>query len=326
MIWATAIAAATLAGCTQNTGGVSASPADARTLSRRAHDLLVRAAHSDIDVVQAHAIEALVQLDGRESVTHYRSALDAESPLVRMAGCRAIGDVRDTASMNRVRERLNDSHPLVGLAAAYAVYRCGDKSAGAHLVQALASQDEALRSEAAYLIGKLGDKQATRRLRYASQDRTNSNKVLMHIYAGLAMLGDVEAQGRIIQYSQGDAMSRLIALQTLVENPDSEARDALRVRLADEQDYPVNRLMAARALGKIGSKDGYDFALEMTRYVSKIADDPHDQMRVRFNAALALGDIRDRRALGVLASMAETETDERVQVAAAYAICRLTER
>jgi HEAT repeat protein len=46
-------------------------------------------------------------------------------------------------------------------------------------------------------------------------------------------------------------------------------------------------------------------------------------MRVRSLAAHALGEIGDPQALPLLRDMAATETDERLQVAACYAICRI---
>lgn len=292
-------------------------------LEDRAMELLRRAAQSDLDVVCCNAIEALVHLDPRGARPYFREALKSESPMVRFAGCVAVGQTADRTVPASIQKCLRDPDPRVRLAAAFAAARTFDAQAAQTLRDALNdSPDENLRCDAAFLIGKLGDRRALRFLRFRTQ-REQSTKVLVHIYGAMAELGDSRAVDQLITYAQGDAVSRLIALQTLADLQQEIAREALLYRMGQAEDYLEARLIAARGLGRLGSDAGYRLALDATRHVAK---DPTDTMRIRSLAALALGAIGDPRALPALLTLAEDQSDARVQVAACYAICQIVGR
>lgn len=293
-----------------------------RQVEGRTLDLLVRAAQSDVDVVAANAMEALVQVAPDSGSAAFRSGLDSPDAIVRYAACVSIGDSRDRGSAGAVRRRLEDADPRVRLGAAYALCRTGEmRWGGPVLAGALVDHsDERMRAEAAYLIGKVGDKNALKRLR-AAQKREESAYAVAFIEAAMAALGDDKMIDRMIQYTlKSDSVTRLLALQALIEIADPRGRRALLYRLNDETDHRETRLLAARALGRIGDRSGYDYALDS---LSKSASDLNDQMRIRANAALALGAIRERRAIPALQRVAESDGDERVQVAACYAILEI---
>ena len=83
------------------------------------------------------------------------------------------------------------------------------------------------------------------------------------------------------------------------------------------------RLLAARGLGELGDKRGYDLAVKSLRHSGK---EKVDTMRVRSLAAWALGAIGDRKALPALQKLAGDQSDARMQVAACTAICRILDR
>jgi len=310
-----------LAGCLNPAGGMSAR--EQAQLEHRALDLLFRATQSEQDIVRANAIEALVNVAPQAALGYFRAAVDDQSELVRFNGCIAAGEVRDQAAQEAIRRRLSDPAPRVRLAAAAAACRLGDTNAARTLVSTLNDHpDEFLRADAAFLIGKVGEPAAIARLQWAAR-REKSTKVLVHIYAALARLEERTAIHRLINYAQGDTASRIVALQSMCELNDERASDALLYRLNDARDYLVPRLIAARALGRLGSNAGYKLAAESLHHA---AADLNETMSVRVNAALALGAIGDRRALPLLKSLAEAENDPRTQVAACYAICQITAR
>jgi HEAT repeat protein len=313
------LAAATLllAGC--NSPTMRMGPEERIELRRRATGLLLRAAQSKLDVVCCNALEALADIAPQEGLAYFHAALESELAMVRFAGCVALGEVRDTTSRGGIRRCLTDPDPRVRLGAAYAAYRLGETSHAEVLVNALHdSPDENLRADAAYLIGRLGEPRALKRLRYKAQDkREKAQKVTIQVQAAMAMLGDRAALDQLMRYAHYDALSRVIALQCLCDAADPRARDTLLYRLHAEDEYLEAKLIAARALGKIGSDAGYELAAKSTTYT---ADDPQDVMRVRSLAALALGAIGDERALPWLKRLAESEPDARIQVAACYAI------
>lgn len=306
-------------GCAHRT--VQMTVAEQRELWGRARDLLIRAIQSDDEFVRANAIEALVDVAPEDGRAYFYTSLDAASPLVRFAACIAIGEIADPASLAAVRPALEDPHPRVRLAAAFAAYRCGEPRHARTLVDALNDHpDESMRADAAFLVGKLGETKAVKRLRFAAQ-REKSSKVLMHIYAAAAALGDSGARDELLRGALGaEPTARLLALQGLVEAADARSEEALLIRVREEGDYLTTRLVAARALGGIGNTYGYDLAL---RSLKGNEQSEVDTMRVRSAAALALGAIGDPRALPALRRLAERENDPRTQVAACYAICRI---
>jgi HEAT repeat protein len=315
-----------LCGCQNAKLAITATVA-APELRQRATQLLLRAAQSDDVELSCNAIEALVQVAPQQGLPYFRAALRSEYPLVRFAALTALGTLRDAVSRSEICSHLNDSSQLVRLAAAFAAYRCGEQQNAQVLLAALCDHpDENVRAEAAHLIGLLGERRAVGRLRVAEKLPNNerSKRVLIQIYTSMARLGDQQALYKLIDYySQGDAASRILTLQGLAQLGSPESREALELRLSPDEDYLINRLIAARGLAKLGSKAGYDLALSSAGYSAQNPDDPEEGIRIRANAALALGAMGDPRALATLRKLAENGDDPRVQVAACFAICEI---
>lgn len=309
-------------GCQKTTSQVELRPQEHISVGQRARNLLLRAAGHEDAVVCCHAIEALVAVAPREGLPHFRAALTSASPLVRFAGCAALGDVQDHGALDRIRTCLRDTNPRVRLAAAYAACRCGETGWAAWLINALNdSPDEKLRAEAAYRLGKLGEKKALKFLRSATT-REQSSYVMMHIEAAMAALGDKGKLERLIEYAlKSDVITIVFALQTLGELEAPSARQALSYRVHNQSDYIQMRLVAARSLARQGSNAGYDLALQGAAFTA--ADNATETTRVRSLAALALGDMRNPAALDTLQQLAASGNDPLVQTAACYAICQI---
>lgn len=304
-------------------GGSRVDPQGQGRLEQRAVDLLIRAADSDIDVVRANAIEALVNVAPDRAADAIRAGIDSPSPLVRFAGCVAALDTREKSAARRLQARLTDTDERVRLAASAASFRLGNRNSARLLLKTLREhQDENLRSDAAFLLGRLEDKGAIQHLKLAAR-REQSSKALAHIHAALAALGDRDGKDALVRsVVENNPIARLVALQALSERGDEFARDALLARLRQEGDYLQVRLLAARALGRIGNRDGYALASASLAFRG---EDENETMRVRSLAALALGAIGDTAALPALQRLAEAEADARTQVAAAYAIVQISQ-
>lgn len=320
------LVSAASADCRQQDGVMSPSatrrPADP-ALERRALALLQRAARSEDGLVRANALEALVKLAPEEHLPAFREAVVSEAPLVRYAGCVALGAARDKDSL-RALCRVMDEDPdvRVRLAAAFAATRCGDRHAAQLLVDVLNDHpDDKMRADAAYLLGELREPKAAKRLKLAG-GREISGEVVLQIETALAKLGDREKLDRLIQYAlKSDTVTVLLSLQSLAEIADPSAEKALEYRLFSKIDYLQTKLLAARGLGEIGNEKGYKLALTSLNHKAK---DESETMQVRSNAALALGAIGKQEALPALARLAENESDSRTQVAACYAIVRIS--
>lgn len=317
--------------CTGVGGCTGAAPSFTATqpevLRRRALDLLLRAAQSEDPYVCANAVEALVKVAPEEGLPRFRAAVRSPAPMIRFAGIVAVGTLRDRTSCPTVRQYRNDENEFVRLAAAFADYRCGRTGAAGVLVQALRTDpEERVRAEAAHLIGRLEEPRAIPTLRAAGELEINqkSQQVQITLNGGMARLGDDDAVWWLIDRAEGLApLTRLLALQTLLELRVEQGRQIYVETLAAKEEYLVHRLLAARALGLLGSDAGYKLAAENLRYAGSPGGDPDEPLRVKTNAAMALGEIGALRALPLLEQMAERETDSRLQVAACYAICRI---
>ncbi len=306
-------------------------PEETLELHNRALDLLLRAAEGDLNDVSCNAIEALVAVAPREGLPAFRAAVQSDSPLVRYAGFVALGQVRDRASLPAITAGLNDANPLVRLAAAFAAYRCGKTGAARLLVRTLTdAPEENERAEAAALLGRLEEPQAERwlraALRYPANDK--SNRVTLQIYGALAQLGRPDAVRELNSFSQADTETRTDALLLLARIGHPLSQDVLRFVLNRDTEYLETRLLAARGLGRSGLQEGFDLALRMAFYKDPNKD-PQAADRtfpVRSTAIHALAEFRNPRALPALRDIAADPSDARLQVAAAYAICRITAR
>ncbi len=323
-----------LTGCADQPAPLTLAPHERLDLENRSLNLLLLAAESEFPDVSCNAIEALVRVAPRSALPAFRKAAAAASPLVRYAGLLALGELRDRESLKALTAACNDPHEHVRLAAAFAACRCGKDSYVRLLFGALRdAADENVRADAASLIGRLQDRRAIKRLRAALTWPANakSKHVTLAIDGALAALGDLRALRELNNYSQGDPASRTDALLILADLGNPEARDALRYRLLSaNEEYDEARLIAARGLGKLGYRDGYDLALRMLTFTDPNAnpapDNPRRTFTVRSLAAHALAEIGDPRALPALRALAAAQDDPRLQVAAAYAVCRILAR
>lgn len=313
------------------TGAPPPDPTTQRQLRERALRLLRHATLSDEPAIVSNAIEALAEVDPTTSEDAFRRALTNESPLVRYSGAVALGETRARRSIDRIVPLLRDADARVRLGAAFACYRLGRKQAARILIDALNNAaDERVRAEAAWLLGKLGQPRAVTQLNYAAA-REESSYVAVHIDSALALLGNNQARERVIEYSlKSDTVTITLAMQTLIELKTPAAREALQYRLYDPATYLTVQLLAARALGALGSQEGFDHALKHLNHVvdhERMSDDERAAAttQVRVAAATALGEMRSARALEALRAVAENETEPRIQIAAAWAIVTIVD-
>ena len=181
--------------------------------------------------------------------------------------------------------------------------------------------------------GRLGEPRAVKALKAALRYTANKNSkpVTLAIDGALAALGQEDALRELITYSQGDTATRSVALLLLADLGKPEARDALRYRLLGVgEEYVEARLIAARGLGKLGYRDGFDLAMQMLTFTDTNHDptpeNPDRTYPVRSMAVHALAEIGDPRALVALRQLAASQDDPRLQVAACYAMHRIVSR
>lgn len=281
--------------------------------------------YPDSPAVRAQAIEVAVEVSEPDIKLLIREGLGDEHAGVRFAACMALGKLRDIGAMADVRKLLNDPDPNVRIGTYYALERMGDISFRRSWRDMLRNHDDpAVRRNAALALGLLEDNKVMRLLQQAAST-DHDDGVRLQALEALVFLGDRDASSRFIHDAYGGLGFRQpFALLVLGRSNDDRVIPALRNRLANAP-YLESNLAAARSLGMQGLSDGYQLALSSLSWNKpdkNLADDsPSNQiMRVRTMAALALGDIGDRRALKALKQRANDSADPRVQLAAVRAI------
>jgi HEAT repeat protein len=274
--------------------------------------------------IRAAGIEVMQRHLGESAYPRIRLALRDDEPGVQFAAILATGRLRDHDSLAKVRAFADDENPSLRIAAYFAMHRLGDTTHTGELAEMLLYAPEAtVRRDAAYVLGLLEEPEAIKLLARAMRDKDES--VRRQAIESLAMLGNPEAvQQLTFAASSGLAASRVAAIDTLANLEKPELVGTFQYKFKSGE-YIEIRLAAARGLGKLGVADGFDFALrslEFNRPMSGVPQDtPQSQIaRVRQAAALALGAIRDRRALPALRKQLNDSFDPRVQLAAADAI------
>jgi len=300
-------------------------PSDMVLWDRATQYIYAAARFPENPVVRAQAMESISQVMGPQESILLREGVKDEHPGVRFAACMALGQFADSDAVELVRPLVNDPDDSVRVSAYYALERMGDASYRVHWRDALVrNPDPIVRRNAALALGRLADKSALPLLRKVSAD-DNDDGVRIQALEAMAFLGDTRAVNRFIRDAYGGVGFRQpFALLTLGRVMGEGVILALKTRL-NGAPYIEARLAAARGLGMQHYNDGLSLAMKSLTWNdpnTKLLDDPPESqvMRVRSMAALALGAIGDRKALGPLAKMMEEPEEASVQLAAATAI------
>jgi len=320
-VYLAVLAGALVSGCASG----PAAPSDTVLWDRATQYIYAAARFPENPVVRAQAMESISQVMGPEESLLLREGLEDEHPGVRFAACMALGQFADPDAREVMRPLVNDPDDSVQVAACFAMERMGDASHRVQWRDALVrNPDPIVRRNAALALGRLHDKSVLALLRkVAAED--DDDGVRIQALEAMAFLGDPYAISRFIHDAYGGlGFKQPFALLTLGHVTGEQGLAALRTRLTSAP-YPEARLAAARGLGMQGYDDGYALALRWLTWnepKAGLPDDPPESqvMRVRSMAALALGEIGNRKALGLLARLMERPEEPSVQLAAATAI------
>lgn len=314
------IAVAGLGGCSQ------AQPLseDSLRLRDRALDALKRGVKYEfLPSVRVQAVEAMQDVGGERMLPWIREALRDDHPAVRFAACMALGNRRDKVALAQIEPLLNSAVASDRMAAIFALHRAGRTGHTAALAGYLLEDSDPLnRRHAALILGRMGESGAIKLLARAMRD--SDEGVRANALESMALLGAKEARSTLFANAYGGiGAEETLALNALGMLEDSQYRELFKTKLRNGT-YLEVRLAAARALGRLGGKDGFDVSLRALSFNADkdLQNDPKEnqEVRVRTMAALALGAIRDPRALPDLERMMNESEDPRLQLAAAKSI------
>lgn len=281
------------------------------------------AAASRDPFVRAHAIEAMQQVEAArresnprggvspESRKVFLAALNDSSPLVRFAASMAIGQSQLADGQEELLRMINDPDPRVGLGVRFALHRLGNTRFSRDLQDSSRDPRPAMRADTALILGLLGEPSAVRVLKGMQKDTEAS--VRLQVAEALWRLRSDEGVKLLVSATQsGYPDDQMVALMAMVAPRDK--RITGHVWSALTADYTEVQLVAARAMGVLGSDAGYAIAAQGAK-----SKDP----RQRWLAALAFGSMGRNDAQAYLSDLLKDSESPEVRLCAAQAILQL---
>jgi HEAT repeat protein len=271
---------------------------------------IMTAMTSNSPLVRAHAVEAMKDGLGDAAAAPILKALGDEDPLVRFAACLAAGELRLPGARQPALALCDDPDPAVRIGARFALHRLGDYRKSQDFGAFSKDVDPRTRGNTALVLGLLDEPSATRILRPMLRDR--SPAVRMQASEALWRLGDVEGRDNLISASvSAYPDDQMIAILALAEPHNRQVIAHVRGALTSPWDEVT--LVAARAMGMLGSDEGYGVAMKGVK-----SADP----RQRHLAALAFGAIGRTDAQPYLEPLLK-DSDPDVRLASATALLQL---
>ena len=324
-----------LAGCAgrnANTGGASMAELKGRVPAapkqppavRPAKDLpldpaLASAARAELTdalrsrdaTLRANALEALRDVPDDMSRQAILKALEDEEPIVRFSAAMAAGELRLSDAKQPLLGMVDDPDPNVGIAVRFALHKLGITDYTHDLEKTARDPDPGVRGNTALALGLLGEKDAIKKiLRVLRVDPHAA--VRQQASEAMWRLGDPKAKDDLLALTVSTyADDQMVGYLALAGPRNPEVRQYIWSGLTS--DYPEVSLVAARAMGQLGSDEGYGVA-EKAAKASTAAQ--------RFLAAMAFAAIGRTDAQPMLKGLLR-DKDAKVRVAAAAAVLQL---
>ncbi|HEV7301579.1 MAG TPA: HEAT repeat domain-containing protein [Tepidisphaeraceae bacterium] len=263
-------------------------------------------------LIRAHTIEAMRQSTPTVFEKEIVAALEDPAPIARTAAALAVGELKLSAAYPALLKLAADEDNFVQIAVRFALHRLGDTRLSRDLELFVQSDNARIRGMTAMVLGMLEEPSAVKLLRPMQGDRDAI--VRLQVAEALWRLG----QERGLANLAAAAVSaypddQMVAFIALAQPRDRRIIEHVRGGLT--ADYEEVRLVAARAMGMLGSDEGYTIATTGLKSV-----DP----RKRTLGALALGAISRPDAIDALSPLLKDNNTD-VRVATAGAILQLAD-
>jgi HEAT repeat protein len=276
----------------------------------KARDELQAQADSPDQFLRCHAIEAISDVDPVNAAPIVLKGLTDTQPSVRFAAAMAAGKMKLLEAYRPLLAMADDPNQQVEIGVRFALHRLGDTRLSHELEQFAASPDPHIRGTTAFVLGLLRDPSATPMLLRLSADRAPS--VRIQAAEALWRLGDERGLKDLVAYTiSAYPDDQMIALPAIAETGDQRVIQHVRGQL--DSDFEEVSLAAARALGMLGSDEGWNVAVPAAH-----SKDP----RQRSLAALAMGAI-GRSDLQEYLKDLLSDPEPSVRISAATAILQL---
>ena len=312
---------------------------DAQALKTLAIRRLRESVNSDNALIRSGAIETCVELRLSNAPQICTKAVSCPVPMLQFAGGMGLIEIPTAAAEPALTKLLVSRDSSFRLAAIGALHKLGKTQHSAELITGLSSPDPKVRGNALTVLGRLGDESVIPSIRNVL-DADDVEGVRLQAAEALVLLGDENVLPRLQRWQHStDWQDRIFAVQLmgLVSPNDVFVPDLLQ-KLVEDQNQMV-QLQAARSLGQLGYKDGFDMAMhylypseaDETMIAAKMGLDPRDPelpqriVQIRSMAALALGQIGLWDGASAL-KQALDDDDPQVALSAARGALRLLQK
>ncbi len=271
----------------------------------------IRSAFESNDpVIRANAIEAAQDTLGPQARDMILRGLRDSDALVRFSAAMSAGKLRLKEAYQPLLKMLEDPSTRVRIGVRYALHRLGDKRFTHYLEQTARDPNKYVRGQTSMVLGMLEEPSALRILRQLSNDP--EPVVRFQVAEAMWLLGDEQGLNALVAGTVSHFPDdQVLCVLALAGPKDRRVLEHMRGRLTTDWDE-VN-LAAARAMGELGSDEGYGVAIKGAK-----SADP----RQRVLAALAFGAIGRSDAQPYLAPLLR-DSNQSVRLAAATAILEL---
>ena len=289
---------------------------------------------------QLAAVRTLGQMKDPRLTRSMIEALQKDSPAVRIAALDNLERIGDAATYPEIEKLLKDPVPSVRSTAVDTAARCGGKRAVANLVVTLQDTFWDVRRAAAKALGSLGDQSAVpgmcelvrdpdhdvREAVIAALGRLNDARALVPVIAALL---DVERTVRNLAHNvvrkldkdwerSAQVRAALPVIQSALSHPDYWVRYSAR-QLLEQLKIDVPNLIEQLKTSPVEEAETVPPHMALPFFADLLFDRDRD---LRLAAAEALGRLRERNAVSVLAAAAR-DADSAVQRAAHAALVAL---
>jgi len=306
-----------VAGCSQATISPRSSE---KELVEKSKMILTSYSHSPSPLYRAHSLEAIADADQISSIQLVLEGLNDKYWGVRFTACMAIMQMKYEQAKPHLVKLLTDPNKSVQAAAAGTLHVLGDKSHTSRLGKLLFDKDPITRRNTATVLGRMNDPGAIKILRPCL--REDDFSLRLQVLEAMTMLGYGRATRLMITSCRSvyDDES-ILAMLALGRVKCMEAYDQI-LSTYEKNAAPERlgmRLVAARALAMMDDPRGRLEAINALFYKT---GDAKRAANIRNLAALALGEMKDKSALGALEQVL-TDPDPDVQIAAATAVLKI---
>ena len=280
-------------------------------LQTEASEQIKSALVSNDRIIRAHAIEASRQAFREKAKDDILAGLRDSESVVRFTAAMAIGDIQIASARDDVLKLVSDDDPNVRIAVRYALHRLGDTRFSHDLERYSIDPDPGVRANTAMVLGRLEVPSAAKVLAPMQHDL----EPLVRIQAAEALfrLGDDRGfQTLVAMTISAYPDDNIIGFQAIASTKNQKLLGHVQAGLSSE--YVEVALVAARAMGELGSDLGYGIALQGAK-----SKDP----RHRYLAAVAFGAIGRTDAQDVLTGLLHDKESADTRLAAAFAILQL---